>query len=187
MKENPITIGFDDATFSLKSNSKKTTELIGVVCQGVRMVNAVRKTITIDGDDATDALINLIKLNEKHVQYVLTDTITFAGFNIYDINEVYEKTGKPIIAITEREIDLDSVKKALIKKFPNTYKNKFQKIINAGNLYQTEINTAGGLTKIYFHFKGIEVKKIESLLSKICIDSKLPECVRLAHIIGKLF
>ena len=70
------------------------------------MVNAVRKTITIDGDDATDALINLIKLNEKHVQYVLTDTITFAGFNIYDINEVYEKIGKPIIAITEKKIEI---------------------------------------------------------------------------------
>lgn len=187
MKENPITIGFDDATFSLKSKSIKTTELIGVVCQGVRMVNVVRKSIMIDGNDATDALVKLIKLNEKHVQYVLTDTITFAGFNIYDMNEVYEKTGKPIIAVTEREIDLDAVKKALIKKFPNTYKNRCQKIIHAGNLYQTEINTAGGLTSIYFHFKGIEIKKIESLLSKICIDSKLPECVRLAHIIGKLF
>lgn len=187
MKENPITIGFDDATFSLKSKAKKTTELIGVVCQGTRMVSTARKTITIDGDDATDALIELIKLKEKHVQYVLTDAITFAGFNIYDLKEVYEKTGKPIIAITERMVDLDSVKKALIKKFPKTYENKIQKIINAGNLYQTEINTAGGITKIYFHSKGIEIKQIELLLSKICIDSKLPECVRLAHIIGKLF
>ena len=186
MKDNPITIGFDDATFSLKSKSKKT-ELIGVICQGIRMVNTVRKAITIDGDDATDALIELIKLNEKHVQYVLTDAITFAGFNIYDLKEVYEKTGKPIIAITEREIDLDSVERALIKKFPKTYKKKLQKIINAGYLYQTEINTAGGITKVYFHSKGIEVKQIELLLSKICIDSKLPECVRLAHIIGKLF
>jgi len=187
MKENPITIGFDDAAFSFKSKSNKTTELIGVVCQGVRMVNVVRKTIVIDGDDATDVLVSLIKLNEKHVQYVLTDTITFAGFNIYDIKEVYEKTGKPIIAVTEREIDLDSVRSALIKKFPKTYKNKFQKIINAGNLYQTDINTAGGLATIYFHYKGIEIKNVESLLARICIDSKLPECVRLAHIIGKLF
>ncbi|MFX1338062.1 MAG: DUF99 family protein [Promethearchaeota archaeon] len=187
MKEYPITIGFDDATFSLNLKSKKTTELIGVVCQGVRIVNVVRGPITIDGDDATVALIKLIKLNEKHIQYVLTDTITFAGFNIYDIKEVYERTEKPIIAITDREIDLDSVRGALVKKFPNTYKNKFQKIINAGNLYQTQINTAGGPTKIFFHFKGTEIKEIESLLSKICIDSKLPECVRLAHIIGKLF
>jgi endonuclease V-like protein UPF0215 family len=187
MKENPITIGFDDASFSLKSNSKNTTELIGVICQGTRMVNIVKKTISIDGDDSTDALIELININKKHVQFVITDTITFAGFNIYDISEVYNRTEKPIIAVTDREIDLDSVKRALIKKFPKTHKKKFQKIINAGNLYQTEINTAGGPTKIYFHLMGIKITQVELLFTKICIDSKLPECVRLAHIIGKLF
>jgi endonuclease V-like protein UPF0215 family len=187
MKENPITIGFDDASFSLKSNSRKTTELIGVICQGTRMVNIVKKTINIDGDDSTEALIELININKKHVQFVLTDTITFAGFNIYDISEVYERTEKPIIAVTDREIDLDSVKRALIKKFAKTYKNKFKKIINAGNLYETEIKTAGGLSTIFFHYRGIEIKHVELLLSRICIDSKLPECVRLAHIIGKLF
>jgi endonuclease V-like protein UPF0215 family len=187
MKENPITIGFDDASFSLKSNSRKTTKLIGVICQGIRMVNIVKKTIDIDGDDSTDALIELININKKHVQFVLTDTITFGGFNIYDIREVYKRTEKPIIAVTDREIDLDSVMRALIKKFPNAYKKKFQNIINAGNLYQTEINTAGGPTKVFFHLMGIEITQVELLLPKICIDSKLPECVRLAHIIGKIF
>ncbi|GAH25061.1 unnamed protein product [marine sediment metagenome] len=34
MKDFPITIGFDDARFNLKSHSK-TTDLIGIVCQGV--------------------------------------------------------------------------------------------------------------------------------------------------------
>ena len=161
MKENPITIGFDDASFSLKSKSIKTTELIGVICQGTRMMKTIKKTINIDGDDSTDALIELINFNKKHVQFVLTDTITFAGFNIYDIKEVYERTEKPIIAITDREIDLDSVMSALTKKFPKTYKNKYQKIINAGNLYETEINTAGGLSRIFFHCRGIEIKQIE--------------------------
>ena len=42
MKDFPITIGFDDARFNLKSHSK-TTDLIGIVCQGVRMVNMLKK------------------------------------------------------------------------------------------------------------------------------------------------
>ena len=187
MKENPIVIGFDDATFKLKSTARKTTQLIGVVCQGTRMVNVVRKEIEIDGYDATEALIELTKQNELHVQYILTDTITFGGFNIVDLNEIYNKTKKPIIAITEREVNLDSVKDALIKKFPYNYESKIQKIINAGNLYETEIDTAGGLSRIYFHSKGIDPDDVELLLQKVCIDSKLPEPVRLAHIIGKLF
>jgi hypothetical protein len=187
MKEYPITIGFDDAPFALKSTTQNTTQLIGVICQGTRMVNVVRKEIKIDGQDATVALIELTKQNENHVQYILTDTITFGGFNIIDLNEIYDETKKPIIAITEKEVDLDSVNNALIKKFPHNYESKIQKIINAGNLYETEIETAGGLSRIYLHSKGIELDEIDLLLRKVCIDSKTPEPIRLAHIIGKLF
>ena len=187
MKENPITIGFDDATFELRSPLKKTTYLIGVVCQGIRLVNVFRKKIEIDGNDATKALIELAIQNELQVQYILTDTITFGGFNIIDLNEVHLKTKKPVIAVTEREVDLDSVKTALIKRFPNKYKEKVQKIINAGLLYETNIKTAGGFSKVYFHAIGIDIKDVENLFQKTCVDSKLPESIRLAHIIGRMF
>ena len=187
MKENPITIGFDDATFELRSTLKKTTYLIGVVCQGIRVVNVSRKKIEIDGNDATNALIELAIQNELQVQYILTDTITFGGFNIIDLNEVYQKTKKPVIAVTEREVNLDSVKIALIKRFPNKYKEKIQKIINAGLLYETSIKTAGGFSKVYFHAIGIDIKDVENLFQKTCVDSKLPESIRLAHIIGRMF
>ncbi len=186
MKDFPITIGFDDARFELKSKVK-TTQLIGAVCQGTRLVGVVKKPISIDGDDATEVLIELAKQNQKHIQYILTDTITFGGFNIIDLGEIYNSLKKPIISITEREVDLDSVKKALIKKFPNTYKNKLQYIINAGELYETNIKTAGGSSKIYFHLKGVDFEEVDDLMQKLCIDSKLPEPVRIAHIIGKAF
>ncbi len=42
MKDFPITIGFDDANFKLFSESQ-TTNLIGIVCQGTRMVGMVKK------------------------------------------------------------------------------------------------------------------------------------------------
>ena len=186
MKEYPIVYGFDDATFKLDSNSNHTY-LIGVICQGVRMVRVERQKITIDGNDATKTLINLIIKNQDRVQYILTHTITFGGFNFVNIKEVYEKTKKPIIAVTEREVDIEAVKNALIRKFPKNYKNKFNMIFQAGNLYETQINTAAGKSKIYFHAKGIKVEEVLNLFPKICIDSKLPECVRMAHIIGRAF
>ncbi|MFX0075534.1 MAG: DUF99 family protein, partial [Candidatus Hermodarchaeota archaeon] len=94
MKEFPITIGFDDAKFNFNSGLK-TTDLIGIICQGTRMVGMVKKEISIDGDDATEVLIELTKQNEKHVQYILTDTITFGGFNLIDLEKVYDDTNKP--------------------------------------------------------------------------------------------
>jgi len=186
MKENPISIGFDDAAFELHSEVKYT-QLIGVVCQGTRMVSAIKDEIIIDGDNATEKLIKLVKKNKKHIQYVITHSITFGGFNLINLNEIYSEIQKPIIAITEKEVDLNSVKKALLDKFPMTYAKKIKCIVDAGNLYETEINTAGGSSKVYFHCKGINTKDVEDLLKRICIDSKLPESVRIAHLIGKLF
>jgi len=151
------------------------------------MVGMVKKEITIDGDDATDVLIELTKQNEKHVQYIITDTITFGGFNIIDLEKVYNNTQKPIIAVTERMVDLEAVRKAIVKKFPKKYEDKLQNIVNAGELYEAFIETAGGHSKVYFHSKGIQISEVDSLLHKTCIDSKIPEPVRLAHIIGKAF
>ena len=186
MKDFPITIGIDDAKFELKSGVK-TTFLIGVICQGTRVVNVVKTPIEIDGDNATEAIINLVVPNEKHIQFILTGTITFGGFNIIDLEEIFQQTNKPVIAITERAVNLDNVKEALIKTFPDVYPLKLTKIVNAGPLYQTQIETAGGTSSVYLHIKGVELKNAEDLLKKLCIDSKLPEPLRLAHIIGKLF
>ena len=116
MKDNPITIGFDDAAFELHSEIKQT-QLIGVICQGTRMVGVIRDMIMIDGDDATERLIKMVKQNEKQVQYILTHSVTFGGFNLISLNKIYSEIQKPIIAITEREVDINSVKNALINKF----------------------------------------------------------------------
>ncbi len=185
MKEHPITIGFDDAAFKLKSKAKNT-HLVGVVCQGIRMVNVVRTVIEIDGTDATEKLIELVKQNEEHVQYIFTHSITFGGFNFIDLRRIFNELKKPVIAVNDREVDVEAVVKALKRIFPKSYKNKLQHIINSGNLYKTEIKTAGGISNTYFHSKGIEIKEVELLLQKVCIDSKLPESVRLAHLIGRI-
>lgn len=186
MKDNPITIGIDDSSFDLKSGYK-TTQIIGVICQGIRMVKALKAEIVIDGNDATEKIIDLIHQNEKHIQYIFTHTITFGGFNLIDLNYIYEKVQKPIIAINERKVNLDSVINALIKKFPKGYKQKIKYISNAGNLYHNTIQTAGGTSTVYFHVKGMKINDVKLLIQKSSIDSKLPECLRLAHLIGKLF
>lgn len=186
MKDFPITLGIDDAAFDLTSGRMKTP-LIGVVCQGTRMVNVLRQEISVDGKDSTAKIIKLIKATEKHVQYVITDTITFGGFNICDLEKIYSKTKKPIIAVTERQINLDSVKTALLKRFPEIYLKKVQKIVHAGDLYEAAIPTAGGISTLYYHVKGINNETVEKLFEKVCVDSKSPECVRMAHIIGTIF
>ncbi len=186
MKDNPITIGFDGARFKF-NGKQRTTPLIGVVCQGTRLVKVVQKDIEVDGDDSTEAIIELVGKCENDVQFILTHTITFAGFNIADIEEIFNTTKIPVIAFTERMINLDSVKEALIKTFPSTFEKKIKKIIKSGELFETRVKTHGGKSKVYFHTIGCTPEKVKILMEKVCIDSKLPEAVRLAHLIGASF
>jgi endonuclease V-like protein UPF0215 family len=186
MKDYPISMGIDDARFDLKRGSS-TTWLIAVICQGLRLIEVIKTDIIIDGIDSTEKLIDLIRLRSKHVQFILTDTITFGGFNLMDMERVYTEVQKPIIAITEREVDLLSVKQAIIKRFPHNYQEKLFLLDKAGPLYEININTAGGPTTIYFHSKGINYDEVKELLEKVTIDSKLPEPIRMAHLIGKMF
>lgn len=186
MKDHPIILGIDDATFNLKSGNTHTY-LIGVICQGTRMVKVQKQRIKIDGDNSTEKIIKLIKDNEDFIQYVLTHTITFGGFNIMDLKRVNTQTQKPIVAVTEREVDMDAVEFALKKKYPDSYPKKIEKIANAGKLHQMRIKTAAGYSPIYYHKLGLSIKKAENLLRKSSIDSKLPESVRMAHLIGRVF
>ncbi len=186
MKDNPITVGLDDARFRFEDPSKKTT-LIAVVCQGTRMVRVLKEKITIDGNDSTQIIVRLVKQVEKHVQYILMDTITFGGFNISDLDVIYQETGKPIITVSEKEVDLDAVKRALLLKFPDTFAKKLRLIQNAGNLYDIAVKTAGGWSTVHVHLKGVDIEEARELLQKISVDAKLPECIRMAHIIGKAF
>ncbi|TFF98153.1 MAG: DUF99 family protein [Promethearchaeota archaeon] len=186
MKAHPIILGIDDATFKLKSGHSYTY-LIGVICQGTRMVKVQEQRIKIDGDDSTEKIIQLIKDNNENVQFVITHTITFGGFNLMNLEDVYSQTKKPIIAVTERDVDLESVKFALKKKYPQKYPKKIEYIINAGELYEMKIKTAAGYSSVYYHKKGISQNNAEELIQKSSIDSKLPEPVRMAHLIGRIF
>jgi hypothetical protein len=186
MKDHPINIGFDDSTFNFNSK-RKEIPLIGVVCQGVRLVRVLHHPIEVDGNNATSALISMVLKVKKLVQVILTHSITFGGFNLIDLEEIYNKTNIPIISVTEKEVNLTSVKKALKQNFSNVYKEKIQMIINAGNLYKAQIQTAGGKSDVFFHVKGMDPALVEEFLNQISIDSKLPESVRMAHLIGKTF
>ena len=110
MKDNPITIGIDDSTFDLKSGFK-TTQLIGVICQGIRMVNVLRTEINIDGNNATEKIIELVRQNEKHIQYIFTHTITFGGFNIINLEQIYNDVNKPIIAFNDKKVNQKTIRK----------------------------------------------------------------------------
>ena len=68
------------------------------------------KRIKKDGFDSTSKIIEIVK--DKHftkINAIFLDGVTFGGFNISNILEIYEKTKIPVISIMEKEPDISKM------------------------------------------------------------------------------
>ena len=90
MKKQIRLLGIDDSPFSFKN---KYATVIGVVMRGGEYIECVlRKKVRIDGNEATDVCIDMIK-NTKHRQQLkaaMLDGVTLGGFNTVDIQKIYD-------------------------------------------------------------------------------------------------
>lgn len=114
-------IAWDDGPFEFKTKGKDI--LVGVIFRGGHFIDGLLKTeIEIDGFDATEKITEkILKTRHKDLRVVMLDGITFAGFNIVDIKEIYEKTKLSVIVVNRKKPNLQRFV-SLIKQMPNPEK-----------------------------------------------------------------
>src|SRR5665648_351090 len=90
--------------------------IVGVVFRGGQWLDGVlRSEIRRDGLDATKTIIELVN-NTRHfsqIRVIMLDGVTYAGFNVVDIQQVVTETTKPVIVVMRHIPDFDEIKKAL--------------------------------------------------------------------------
>lgn len=170
----PRVIGFDDAPFDRAAGSP--VPVSGVVCSGTRIEGMVWGTATRDGADATDVLIGLLAESKFHdqVHLVLTDGIAVGGFNVLDLPRLAEALGLPCIAVMRRQPDVDAVR-AVLGRFPDA-ERRLALLDRAG-----PIHTAGDFV---FQCAGVAADVAAEALPPLTDRGKVPEALRLAHLIG---
>jgi len=174
-------LGIDDSVFTPRTKGK--ADIIGVVYRGGQWLDGIMRTqVEIDGLDATEKIATMIK-NSPHyeqIRVIMLDGMTFAGFNIVDINELYQKTGLPVITVTREKPNFTDIKKAL-KNLPN-YKKRWQIMKNAGETFK--VKTRKGEEPVHVQVMGISQSDAEKILKKTSTRSNIPEALRVAHIIA---
>jgi endonuclease V-like protein UPF0215 family len=182
MKQQVRVIGFDDSPFKFSDkDSKKKLVVIGVVVRIPAYVEGVLKSeVTIDGNDATDVLTQMINGShfKKQLKLIMLDGVAFGGFNVVDIHQVYKDTGIPIATITRDEPDFDAIELALKKHFKDWKKRL--KVMERGKL----ISIPTKHNPIYAKYKGILKKELEEIINLSTVRGVLPEPIRLAHVIA---
>ena len=174
-------LGIDDGGFIPRT--KGTVDVVGVVYRGGQWFEGVMKTeITLDGLDATEKIADMVKNSpfSGEIRIIVLDGVTFAGFNVVDINELSHRVNLPVISVVRQKPDFDDIRKAL-RNLPDS-EVRWQSMENAGQLF--EVETKQGKTPVYMHTAGILAEDAEKVMKVTSTRSLIPEALRVAHIIA---
>ena len=172
-------LGIDDSPIEDKTKGENV-RCIGTIYRGGNYIDGLLSfKIKKDGENATDKIIEAVNKtrHKDQLQIILIDGITLAGFNVVDINKIYQETGLAVIIVMRKEPNM----KEFLEALKNIDDGKRAKIIEkTGKPEEIEINRE----KLYIQKAGINKTKIKEILLLTCINSNLPEPLRVAHLIA---
>ena len=174
MKKEVRILGIDDSPFDKFKDT--SCLIIGTFYRGGDFPDGVLSaTITVDGEDATDTIIQMVRSSKfrKQLHCIMLDGINMAGFNVVDIHKVHKKTRIPVLVVVRNFPDYEKIKRAL-KKIGEPH--RFLLLEQAG------VPVKAG--KIYIQFAGISEMHARELVKMTATHSFLPEPIRVAHLIG---
>lgn len=178
MKPGIRVLGIDDASFNFEDEA---TFLTGVVYRGTEFIEDIVSTeIEVDGEDATARVIELYDQvqNSKQLKAIMVDGISFAGFNLVDIEHVNEETGEPVIAVSATEPDREDFRNTMERT--GNFDENFENLEDA-----KRIELKDGVA--YIQFAGISFEDAEQIVKNSTIHGLTPEPIRVAHMIGRSF
>ena len=122
LSEEVRILGIDD--FPHSRVSKGPVTVVCTLFRGSRLMDGLLSTtINYDGTGVTQKLTKLINSSKikSQLHAIITDGVTFAGFNVLDINMLNRKTSVPVISVMRQIPNLKKIKRAL--KNVNNYAN----------------------------------------------------------------
>ncbi|KKG18088.1 hypothetical protein EO98_14210 [Methanosarcina sp. 2.H.T.1A.6] len=171
-------LGIDDSALL-----NERVMIVGTVFRGGDWIDGVlRSEITRDGLDATEVISTMIK-NSRHygqLRIIMLDGITYGGFNVVDIEELYRETGLPVIVIMRSYPDFEKIRSAL-RHFSDG-DVRWDIIKKAGKIEKLITKKNG--TPTYIQKTGIGIKSAEKIVRLTSIRSNIPEPLRVAHLIA---
>jgi len=174
-------LGVDDGDFI--PHVRGLVDVVGVVYRGGYWLDGVMRTqVEVDGTDATEKIAAMIASSPHYDQLrvVVLDGVTFAGFNVVDIKELFKKVKLPIITITRERPNLEEIRRAL-ENLPQ-FEERWKAMESAGKTI--ELYVREGEHPVYMQIAGISEKDAEKIVKNTATRSNVPEALRVAHIIA---
>jgi endonuclease V-like protein UPF0215 family len=168
-------VGFDDAPFP--PGHRGDVAVIGTVCSRTRLDGVLRGQVRRDGANATRRMVELIEGSQfgEHIRAVLLQGIAVAGFNVVDILGLARALAVPVLVVARKRPNLPAIQRALKRTGPG-WRRKWKLIEQAGSM-----EPARGL---WVQRAGLTMAQTEHLLAVTTLHGKVPEPLRMAHLIA---
>jgi uncharacterized protein len=135
---------------------------------------------TVGGDDGTQAVLSLYRqLNRADINALLLSGAAISWFNIIDLEEVFEKTKRPLICLTYEESP--GLEKYIREYFHNP-EEKLRRYRGLGVRQRVSLKTG---YEVYVRAHGASPDEARILLNKFTRDGRVPEPVRLARLAAR--
>ena len=144
------------------------------------MEGALSCHVTRDGTDANEVLTGTIRGSRFYpqVRVVMTDGLTFAGFNVLDLKALARATSLPVVAVTREMPDMTSIEQAL-RHLPQG-ELRLRTLLAAGE--PDGVVSRAGERPVYVQCAGIEPQDAAEIVRLSATRSRIPEPLRAAHI-----
>ncbi|PKL67198.1 MAG: hypothetical protein CVV28_07285 [Methanobacteriales archaeon HGW-Methanobacteriales-1] len=171
-------LGIDDAPFT--PHKEGNVLIVGTFFRGGSWLDGVLTThVQIDGTDSTEQIVKMANDSRHQGQLgvIMLDGITFGGFNVVDITQIFEKTTVPVIVAIRKYPDFEKIEKAL-QNFSDG-EERWKNVKKAGPVHP--VDDSGSL---FIQICGIELSDALEIVRLSTTHSNLPEPIRTAHIIA---
>ncbi len=172
----PHVLGVDDAPFDKRQSAPVT--IVGVVMAGHDLVESVAVgAFPVDGDGAAEYLagwIGRMRIRPT-LRAVILGGITIAGLGIVDLTELAGRLGLPVLAVTRRNpagSDLADALRAAGLSGRLTLLERIPRAFGVGE-------------GLYLAHAGASRLEAERLVTATLGKARLPEPLRVAHLIGQ--
>ena len=174
-------VGVEDGSFRpFNRRTLGTCLLCAVEMFGPKIEKVKVSPITVDGLDATSKLSEMLR--DMDFEAILLGGITFAGFNIINVQQILKEYSRPIIIFIRDRPDNRAVREALEKHFDD-WRERWDIIKSLGPVHSTR--TRPDEPPIYFEVLGASSQWAEEVLRLSAVLCRIPEPVRVARLIAR--
>ncbi len=150
--------------------------LIGAVCARTRLDGVLAGRVRRDGRNATSRMAALLLGSQfaGHARAVLLGGIAVAGFNVVDIHQLSALVRRPVLVVMRRPPRYALIRAAL-ERLPGG-RHRWRLIQRAG--------PPEPVRGVLVQRAGLTLAQADALLAATTLHGKLPEALRLAHLIA---